>query len=127
MAQSAMIRSRCIPGGLVQFHEHPQPRKIIQTPGLIVVLFERDATYRQIYTDGRPLPTEVDLPSFNGFSVGTWEGDTLVVQSIGFKQGDTEKDGAWLDRNGSPLTGAAKITERFHRVDCGNRSNAHRR
>jgi hypothetical protein len=62
----------------------------------------------------------VDLPSFNGFSTGAWDGDTLVVQSIGFKQGDTEKDGAWLDRNGSPLTGAAKITERFHRVDHGN-------
>jgi hypothetical protein len=112
--------SRCIPGGLVKLHTNPFRRKFIQTPGLLVILFERDATFRQIYTDGRPLPAEVDLPSFNGFSTGTWDGDTLVVQSVGFKQGDTEKDGAWLDRNGSPLTGAAKITERFHRVDHGN-------
>jgi hypothetical protein len=112
--------SRCIPGGLVKLHTNPFRRKFIQTPGLLVILFERDATYRQIYTDGRPLPAEVDLPSFNGFSTGAWDGDTLVVQSIGFKQGDTEKDGAWLDRNGSPLTGAAKITERFRRVDHGN-------
>ena len=112
--------SRCIPGGLVKLHTNPFRRKIIQTPGILVILFERDATYRQIYTDGRPLPAEVDPPSFNGFSTGAWDGDTLVVQSIGFKQGDTEKDGAWLDRNGSPLTGAAKITERFRRVDHGN-------
>lgn len=111
--------SRCIPGGLVKLHTNPFRRKIIQTPGLLIMLFERDATYRQIYTDGRPLLAVVE-PSFNGFSTGAWEGDTLVVQSIGFKQGDTEKDGAWLDRNGSPLTGAAKITERFHRVDHGN-------
>jgi hypothetical protein len=112
--------SRCIPGGLVKLHTNPFRRKIIQTPGLLIMLFERDATYRQIYTDGRPLPAEVELPSFNGYSTGTWDSDTLVVQSIGFKQGDTEKDGAWLDRNGSPLTGSAKITERFHRVDHGN-------
>jgi hypothetical protein len=111
--------SRCIPGGLVKLHTNPFRRKIIQTPGLTVMLFERDATYRQIYTDGRTMPADVE-PSFNGFSTGAWEGDTLVVQSIGFKQGDTEKDGAWLDRNGSPMTGAAKITERFHRVDHGN-------
>jgi len=112
--------SRCIPGGLVKLHTNPFRRKIIQSPGILVILFERDATYRQIYTDGRPLPSEVDLTSFNGVSAGTWDGDTLVVQSVGFKQGDTEKDGAWLDRNGSPLTGAAKITERFRRVDHGN-------
>jgi len=112
--------SRCLPGGLVKLHTNPFRRKIIQTPGLIIMLFERDATYRQIYTDGRPLPAEVDLPSFNGLSSGHWEGDTLIVQTIGFKQGETEKDGAWLDRNGSPLTGAAKITEKFHRVDHNN-------
>jgi len=112
--------SRCLPGGLVKLHTNPFRRKIIQTPGLMIILFERDATFRQIYTDGRPLPAEVDLPSFNGVSSGHWEGDTLVVQTVGFKQGETEKDGAWLDRNGSPMTGAAKITEKFRRVDHSN-------
>ena len=69
--------SRCMPDGLVKLHTNPFRRKIIQTPGVLVILFERDATYRQIYTDGRPLPTEVDLPSFNGYSTGNWDGDTL--------------------------------------------------
>jgi len=109
--------SHCMPGGLVKLHTNPFRKKFIQTPGLLVVLFERDATFRQIYTDGRPLPAEVELTSFNGVSSGTWDGDTLVVQTIGFKQGETERDGEWLDRAGSPLTEAAKITERFHRVD----------
>jgi hypothetical protein len=69
-------------------------------------------TYRQIFTDGRPLPQNPD-PSWNGFSAGTWEGDTLVAHTVGLR------DGAWLDRKGSPLTDAAKITERFHRINYG--------
>src|SRR5215468_3123109 len=105
--------SRCLPGGIVKLHTTPQLRKIIQIPGLLVTLNEMDATYRQIFTDGRPLPSSIELPSFKGFSTGKWEGDTLVVQTTGFP------DGIWLDRNGSPLTDAAKITERFRRVNYG--------
>jgi len=105
--------SRCVPGGLVKLHTTPQLRKIIQIPGLLVTLNEMDASYRQIFTDGRPLPPAVELPSFKGFSVGTWEGDTMVVQTTGFP------DGIWLDRSGSPLTDAAKITERWRRLDYG--------
>jgi hypothetical protein len=71
-----------------------------------------DATYRQIFTDGRPLPP-IGTPAFKGYSIGKWEGDTLVVESTGFP------DGEWLDRNGSPLTDAAKITERIRRVNFG--------
>jgi len=112
--------SHCMPGGLVKLHTNPFRRKFVQTPGLLIILFERDATFRQIYTDGRPLPPEVDLPSFNGMSSGAWDGDTLVVKTIGFKQGETEHDGEWLDRAGSPLTETATITEKFHRVDKGN-------
>lgn len=104
--------SRCMPGGIVKIHTTPLLSKFIQIPGLIVILNERDASYRQIFTDGRPLPA-VELSSFNGFSSGKWEGDTLVVETIGFK------DGTWLDRNGSPMTDAAKITERFRRVNYG--------
>ena len=104
--------SRCLPGGIVKLHTTPQLRKIIQEPGLLVTLNEMDATFRQIFIDGRPLP-DVDIKSFKGYSTGKWEGDTLVVQTTGFP------DGIWLDRNGSPLTDAAKITERIRRVNYG--------
>ena len=104
--------SRCLPGGVVKLHTTPQLRKIVQVPGLLVTLNEMDATYRQIFTDGRPLP-QIDMPSFKGYSTGRWDGDTLVVQTIGFN------DGMWLDRSGSPVTDAAKMTERFRRVNYG--------
>ena len=74
-----------------------------QPPGLFVILSERDVTFRQIFLDGRPLPDD-PTPTPNGYSIGRWEGDTLVVQSVGFR------DGTWLDRNGSPMTEAAKMT-----------------
>jgi hypothetical protein len=105
--------SHCQPAGIVKTHTTPLLRKIIQIPGLVVILSERDASYRQIFTDGRPLPVEIDLPSANGFSTGKWDGDTLVVQTTGFR------DGLWLDRSGSPMTDAAKMTERFRRVNYG--------
>jgi hypothetical protein len=104
--------SRCLPGGIVKLHTTPLLRKIIQLPGLIVSLNEMDATYRQIFTDGRPLPN-IQAPTFKGYSIGRWDGDTLVVQTTGFH------DGMWLDRGGSPVTDAARITERFRRVDYG--------
>ena len=104
--------SRCLPGGIVKLHTTPQLRKIVQIPGLLISLNEMDATFRQIFIDGRPLP-EVDISSFKGYSAGKWDGDTLVVETSGFP------DGMWLDRNGSPLTDAAKITERFRRVNFG--------
>jgi hypothetical protein len=105
--------SRCLPPGVVKVHTTPLLRKIIQVPGLVVILSEMDAHYRQIFTDGRPLPATIDLPSANGFSTGKWEGDTLVVQTTGFR------DGLWLDRSGSPMTDAARMTERFRRVNYG--------
>lgn len=104
--------SRCLPGGIVKLHTTPLLRKIIQTPGLLVTLNEMDATFRQIFIDGRP-PAPLDSPSFKGYSTGKWDGDSLVVQTAGFT------DGIWLDRNGSPLTDAARITERFHRLNFG--------
>ena len=104
--------SHCQPLGPIKMHLHPYPRRIMQTPGLLVILFERDTAYRQIFTDGRSLPIDPQ-PSFNGYSTGKWEGDTLVVETIGIK------DGTWLDVRGTPLTDAAKITERFHRPTFG--------
>jgi hypothetical protein len=103
----------CRPAGAVRILTFPPPRKILQLPGLLVILSERDVTYRQIFLDGRPLPTDPE-PSWNGYSVGAWEGDTLVVRTIGLR------DGTWLDRNGSPATDAATLTERFRRVNYGN-------
>jgi hypothetical protein len=102
----------CQPLGTIKMHLHPYPRKILQFPGLIVILYERDTVYRQIFTDGRPLPADPQ-PSFYGYSTANWEGDTLVVKTNGFK------DGLWLDISGTPLTDAAKVTERYHRPNFG--------
>jgi hypothetical protein len=105
--------SRCLPGGIVKLHTTPLLKKFIQIPGLLVTLNEMDATYRQIFMDGRPLP-DVDLPTAKGYSVGKWDGDTLVVTTRGFTAG------LWLDRQGTPMSDAATITERFTRPNYGN-------
>jgi len=104
--------SHCLPIGPVRLHAMPGPRKMIQTPGLLVIMNELDASYRQIFTDGRPLPADPN-PSWNGYSTGQWAGDSLVVQTSGFR------DGLWLDATGNPMTDAAKMTERFKRVNFG--------
>jgi hypothetical protein len=106
--------AHCLPMGMMQFHNHPEPRKMIQTPQVIVILYEANAGIRQIFTDGRPLPGKDADPWWYGYSTGHWEGDTLVVQSAGFR------DLGWLDVEGSPLSDAAKITERYRRPDFGH-------
>jgi hypothetical protein len=106
--------AHCLPIGLMQLHMHPQPRKIIQTPGVIVILYEAQAGIRQIFTDGRPLPGKDAEPWWYGYSIGHWDGDTLVVETNGFR------DDVWLDVEGSALTNAGKMTERFRRVNYGN-------
>ena len=105
--------SYCLPVGPVRLHTWSTPRKMVQTPGLLVILNELNASYRQIFTDARPLPTDPN-PSWNGYSSGEWEGDTLVVRTSGFR------DGLWLDATGNPMTDAAKMTERFHRLNFGH-------
>jgi hypothetical protein len=104
--------AHCLPLGLMQLHMHPQPRKIVQTPGLIVMLYEAQGGIRQIFTDGRPLPTDAE-PWWYGYSIGHWEGDTLVVETNGFR------DDVWLDIDGSPLTESGKMTERMTRLNYG--------
>ena len=104
--------AQCRPAGALRLLTFPPPRKIVQAPGLLIILSERDVTFRQIFTDGRPVLKDPE-PSWNGYSTGQWEGDTLVVQTTGFR------DGIWIDRKGSPMTNAAKVTERFRRVNYG--------
>ena len=105
--------ANCLPIGFMQLHTHTQPRKIVQTKDDLVILYEPNYGLRQIFTDGRALPTDDPQPWWDGYSVGTWDGDTLVVESRGFR-GD-----GWLDVNGSPFTEALKLTERFRRPTYG--------
>ena len=105
--------SHCLPIGFLRLHTDGMYRKMIQLPGLLVMLNERNTSFRQIFLDGRPLPVDPN-PSFNGYSTGKWDGDTLVVETNGFR------DGQWLDRGGSPLSDGAKVTERIRRVNFGN-------
>jgi hypothetical protein len=105
--------ARCLPMGMMQFHTHSQPRKMVQTPELLVIIYEANSGLRQIFMDGRPLPgPEVD-PWWYGYSVGRWDGDTLVVETV------KQRDMGWLDVWGSPITEGAKVTERFRRPSYG--------
>ena len=101
----------CLPEGPRFNHFVAFPKKIVQTPKLLMVLAE-DLTYRQIFLDGRKLP-EVSTPSFMGYSVGHWEGDTLVVETIGYK------DTTALDFAGNPHGENLRLTERYRRLDFG--------
>ncbi len=105
--------SHCQPIGIVQLHTHPYPRRIMQSPGMLAILYEKDQTFRQIFTDGRALP-EDPVPWWYGYSSGKWTGDTLVIQTIGLR------DDGWLDFRGDLLTDAAKVTEKFRRPNYGN-------
>jgi hypothetical protein len=92
----------CLPESPLQLHLDPQPLKVVQTPKQIVIVYETNYGLRTIYMDGRRLPPQgVPQPYWHGYSVGRWEGDTLVVESNNFR-GD-----GWLDARGSPMTEAA--------------------
>ena len=107
--------AHCMPMGIGQLNAHIYPRKIIQTPKELLLIYEASGTtVREVFLDGRPLPKKEDVePWYNGYSVGHWEGDTLVVETTGLM------DDQWLDVQGSPLTSEAKITERFRRPKFG--------
>jgi hypothetical protein len=104
---------RCIGHGVTDYDTVPAPRRFIQTAGMIAILFESYNHYRQIFLDGRPLP-KLTQPPYMGYSVGHWEGDTLVVDTTGLN----EK--GWLDMNGHPQTETTHITERYRRSDFGH-------
>src|SRR5215470_3128397 len=105
--------ARCLPVSL-PFHNSRDLSRIVQTPGLIVILYESpNSPHRTIFTDGRELPKDPN-PTWLGYSVGRWEGDTLVVNSSGFN------DQGWLDVGGNPQTESLRLTERFRRPDFGH-------
>jgi hypothetical protein len=106
----------CLPIGLMQYHNHPQPRQIVQTKNLMLITYESNYGLRYIYLDGRPAPNNDPTPWWFGYSRGWYEGDTLVVETTHFL-GD-ERAG-WLDVNGSPYSDALKMTERFRRPNFG--------
>ena len=107
--------THCLPGGPLEILTAGgiAMYRIIQSPDVIGLLYERNVMYRQIFMDGRPLPKDPN-PTWMGYSVGRWEADTLVVESAGFN------DRTWLDRMGHPHSEDLRVTERFRRVDFGH-------
>jgi len=103
----------CKPVGGPRLNSIPLPIRIVQTPGLILMLHEQETTYRQIHTDGPKLPDD-PYPSTLGYSTGRWEGGVLVVNTIGFQ------DQGWLDVVGHPYSDGMRVTERFRRRDFGH-------
>jgi hypothetical protein len=103
----------CLPDTFLRAYSLPHLLKFVQTPGLLVMLNEMNAGYRQVFTDGRPMPAD-PVPSWQGYSTATWQGDTLVVNSTGFR------NDIWIDWNGSVITESAKVQERIRRPDYGH-------
>ena len=101
---------KCAPPGMPYIYIQLFPVQIIQTPKEVIELFEYDHIVRHIHTDGRKHPADVK-PTYNGNSIGHWEGDTLVVDTIGLNGKN------WLDRVGHPESNQMHILERIHRVD----------
>jgi hypothetical protein len=103
--------ARCLPGGIVATVTNGTPERVVHTPRLLV-MFSEGQIPRQIFLDGRSHPSDPN-PTWLGHSVGRWEGDTLVVDSIGFN------DRIWLDLNGHPHTEMLHLVERYRRLDLG--------
>ncbi len=101
---------KCIPPGMPYIYLQLFPMQIVQTPKEVIEIFESDHTVRHIFVDGRKHPDDL-TPTYNGHSIGHWEGDTLVVDTIGMK------GKLWLDRLGHPESDQMHIVERIHRVD----------
>ena len=104
---------KCLPHGITKAMSVHPPFKIFQTPPLIVVLHEEFNHYRQIFMDGRRTPAN-RRPTYFGYSLGKWDGDTLVVETTGFV------DDSWIDFNGHPGSDALHIVERYRRRDFGH-------
>jgi hypothetical protein len=105
--------ANCLPQGVPKIDAAPAPYKFLQLPELVIILYEAFTQYRQVFMDGRELPKSPN-PTWLGYSVGKWDGDRLVVDTIGFN-GKT-----WLDQAGHPGTEALHVTESFRRRDFGH-------
>jgi hypothetical protein len=104
---------RCFPDNFLRAYGMPHLLKFVHSTNLLVVLNEWNASYRQIFTDARPLPDDPQ-PSWQGYSSAKWSGDALVIDTIGMR------DDTWIDWNGSVLTEAAKVQEQIRRPDFGH-------
>ena len=109
-----MPSERCLPHGITKAVSVPEPFKIVQTSDLILILHEEFNHYRQVYMDGRRRPAGDRTPTWLGYSLGTWDGETLVVDTTGFV------DETWLDFRGHPATDALHLVERYRRLDFGH-------
>ncbi len=105
--------AHCLPQGVPKVNFAPNPWKVIETPSSIVIIYETFTYWRQIFTDGRGVDPNA-LPTWMGYSTGTWEGDTLVVETRGFN------GKPWLDQLGRPSTDQLHVTERFTRTSYGH-------
>jgi hypothetical protein len=102
--------AHCLPLGFMQLHTHSQPREIVQTPSVIVIAYEANYGLRNIFMDGRQLPPNDPQPWWYGYSVGHWEGDTLVVDTVGVR------DDTWFDRTGAPHSDQLHIVMRIRKT-----------
>jgi len=105
---------RCLPSGVPEKDAVPAPMKVVQTPDLIVLLYESRVIFRQVFLDGRPAPGPDAEPQYQGYSSGRWEGDTLVINTRGFREQ------GWLDMAGHPSSEQLHVTERFRRPNFGS-------
>ena len=105
--------THCMPPNFPRAWAFPETEKIFQTPTQLVILHEFNASYRQIFFDGRKLPEDM-VPNWNGYSVAHWEGNTLVVESAGYR------DDSWLDSSGNFFSHEARVTERMRRPNFGS-------
>jgi hypothetical protein len=104
---------RCLPDAFIRAYGLPHMLKFVHKPELLIVLDEMNAGYRQVFTDARPLPDDPS-PAWQGYSSAKWSGETLIVDTIGFR------DDNWIDWNGSVVTEEAKVREEIRRPDFGH-------
>jgi hypothetical protein len=102
----------CLPSGIPEKNNIPDGLKVVQTPDLLIFLYESRTIYRQVFTDGRSLPKDAQ-PTWMGYSIGHWEGDTFIVETIG-QNGKT-----WLDMRGLPGTESLRVIEKYTRPTIG--------
>jgi hypothetical protein len=104
--------ARCLPSGIPEKEAVPAPIKFIQTADVLVMLYESRTIFRQVFLDGRPLPKD-PVPAWQGYSVGKWDGNALIVETRGFR------DEGWLDMAGHPATDQLHVIERITRPNFG--------